>query len=245
MLFGEQDLAAKRRQITSDRHVLACLHRDLETLRKDGANAEKLADYARVTSELEAQLEHESFWLRAKKPVVANPLIEDREFAFSSKIHNLLQLAKLAFQTDSTRVMTFSMDWIYGAIKVPGASGGWHTLSHHANKAETIAQLSRIEADIVRHLDQFLYELDQIPEGNGSLLDYTTVLIGSNFGDASNHTHNNLPTIVAGGGYRHQQHRILDGPTPLCNLYLELLQHHNIDIGNFGSSDRNMRLLTG
>ena len=126
-----------------------------ERCKRTGANTEKLPTTP-VIRELEAQLKHEEFWLKAKKPVVPNTLSDDTEFAFSTKVHNLLELAKLAFQTDSTRVITFSMDWIYGAIKVPGATGGWHTLSHHANKAETIAQLSRIEADIVRHLDQFL-----------------------------------------------------------------------------------------
>ena len=136
MLFGEEDLAAKRRQITNDRMSWPALHRDLQTAAKRRSQHREACRLRPVISELEAQLEHESFWLKAKKPVVANPLIEDREFAFSSKIHNLLELAKLAFQTDSTRVMTFSMDWIYGAIKVPGASGGWHTLSHHANKAD-------------------------------------------------------------------------------------------------------------
>ena len=83
-----------------------------------------------MIAELEAKLEHEQFWLDTKKPQVPNTLSEDQEFAFSTKVRNLLELSKLAFQTDSTRVITFSMDWIYGAIKVPGATGGWHTLSH-------------------------------------------------------------------------------------------------------------------
>ena len=77
------------------------------------------------------------------------------------------------------------------------------------------------------------------------LLDHTTVVIGSNFGDASNHTCDNLPTIVAGGGYRHQGHTVLKGAAPLCNLYLELLHRHGVDAAGFGSSEGNMELLTG
>ena len=96
---------------------------------------------------------------------------------------------------------------------------------------------------IMKHLNQFLFDLDQIKEVDGSLLDHTTVVIGSNFGDASNHTHNNLPTIVAGGHYRHQAHTVLEKPTPLCNLYLELLHKHNIDIGKFGSGTKDLKLL--
>ena len=140
-------------------------------------------------------------------------------------------------------MITFSMDWIYGAIKVPGATGGWHTLSHHAGNSEKLDKLVRIELDLLKRLNQFLSDLDSIPEGNGTLLDHTTVVIGSNFGDSSDHTCNNLPTIVAGGGYRHQAHTVLEKPTPLCNLYLELLHKFNIDQGQFGSSKMDMDLL--
>jgi len=152
-------------------------------------------------------------------------------------------LAKLAFRTDSTRVITLSMDWISGAIKVPGATGGWHTLSHHANRPNVIAQLSKIEIDTLRHFNRFLFEMDQIKEGEGTLLDHTTVVLGSNFGDASSHTCDFLPMIVAGGGYKHQAHTALEKQTPLCNLYLELLHKHNIDVGTFGSSVEDMGLL--
>ena len=136
------------------------------------------------------------------------------------------------------------MDWIYGAIKVPGTTGGWHTLSHHGGRKDVIEKLSHIERDTLKHFERFLFELDQIKEGQGTLLDHTTVLMGSNFGDSSNHTCNNLPIVVAGGGYQHKNHKVLDGPTPLCNLYLELLHKNNIDIGQFGSSEKNMNLLT-
>lgn len=244
-LFGEEDLTAKRRQILNDQHVVQCLYRDMEQMRRKEGDPSKIDSYRNVISELETQLKHEEYWLKTKKPEVPNTLSEDREYAFSTKIKNLLELSKLAFQSDSTRVITFSMDWIYGAIKVPGATGGWHTLSHHGGKQEALGKLSRIEIDILKHLNEFLTDLDSIPEGDGTLLDHTTVVIGSNFGDSSNHTCNNLPIIVAGGGYRHQGHTVLEKPTPLCNLYLELLHRHDLDLGSFGSSENDMGLLKG
>ena len=244
-LFGDEDLSAKRQQIENDQHVVKCLYRDMEQLEKKGDDRSKLDSYRTVIAELEEQLKHEGFWLKTKKPEVPNSLSDDQEFAFSTKVRNLFELSKLAFQTDSTRVITLSLDWIYGAIKVPGAIGGWHTLSHHAGKADALNKLGRIETDILKHLNKFLSELDQIEEGEGSLLDHTTVVIGSNFGDSSNHTCNNLPTIVVGGGYRHQGHAVLGKPTRLCNLYLELLHKHNIDQGVFGSSEKDLVLLGG
>ncbi|MEN8773227.1 MAG: DUF1552 domain-containing protein [Akkermansiaceae bacterium] len=244
-LFGEEDLSAKRQQIENDQQIVKSLYRDMEQIKKKGGDVSKIESYRTVISELEAQLKHEEFWLKTKKPEVPNTLSDDQEFAFSTKVRNLFELSKLALQTDSTRVITLSLDWIYGAINVPGATGGWHTLSHHGGKADALGKLSRIEVDIVKHLDRFLAELDQIDEGEGSLLDNTTVVIGSNFGDSSNHTCNNLPTIVAGGGYRHQAHTVLEKPTPLCNLYLELLHKHNVDLGSFGSSKKDLGLLKG
>ena len=244
-LFGEEDLRAKRRQIEHDQHVVQCLYRDMAQLKAQGGDAAKIDSYRTVITELEAQLKHEAFWLKAKKPEVPNTLSNDPTYAFSTKIRNLFELSKLAFQTDSTRVITVSLDWIYGAITVPGATGGWHTLSHHGGKKDALSKLSKIEMDIMKHLNTFLSELDSIQEKGGSLLDHTTVVIGSNFGDASNHTCNNLPTIIAGGNYDHQMHTVLDKPTPLCNLWLELLHTHNIDAGQFGSSQQAMGLLKG
>ena len=244
-LFGKEDLESKRRQIQTDQMIVRSLYRDMEKLKKKGDSHAKLESYREVVAGLEKQLKHEEFWLKAKKPEVPNRLSDDQEFAFSTKVKNLLELSKLAFQTDSTRVITLSLDWIYGAIKVPGATGGWHTLSHHGGKKEVLAKLERIEIDILRHLNQFLVDLDQIEEGEGTLLDQTTVMVGSSFGDSSNHLCNNLPTIVAGGGHRHQGHTVLEKPTPLCNLYLELLHKHNVDLGSFGSSEKNLGLLKG
>lgn len=246
-LFGEEDLSAKRNQIKNDQNVIACLKHDMrqmETQRVSGGSAtSKIETYRTVIAELEKQIAHELFWLDTAKPEVPDTLSQDPEFAFSTKIENLLKLSRLAFQTDLTRVITLSLDWIYGAIKVPGATGGWHTLSHHGGKKNLLEPLSQIERDIVKHLNQFLSDLDGIQEGNETLLDHTTVVIGSNFGDASNHTCSNLPTIVAGGGYRHQTHTVPDTPTPLCNLWLELAHKHDIDLGQFGSSHADHPLL--
>ena len=245
MLFEEEDLKAKKQQLQNDQNILDCLRRDLAQLRKQGANAGKLESYRAVIAELETQLNHEKFWLNTSKPKVPKSLSDDQEFVFSTKIRNLFELAKLAFRTDSTRVITLSMDWISGAIKVPGATGAWHTLSHHAGKPDMIARLSKIEIDTLKHFNQFLFEMDQIKEEGGTLLDHTTVVMGSNFGDSSNHTCDYLPMIVAGGGYRHQTHTVLEKQAPLCNLYLELLHKHNIDAAKFGNSEKDMGLLKG
>lgn len=245
MLFGDEDLRAKKQQISNDQKILESLRRDLKRLTTEQTAKDQYSHYESLIREMETQLEHETFWLNTKKPKVSKSLSEDREFEFSTKIHNLFELSKLALRTDSTRVITLSLDWIYGAIKVPGATGGWHTLSHHGGRGDALKDLSLIETDIIKHFNQFLVDLDQIKDGAGTLLDQTTVVMGSNFGDASNHTCKNLPIIVAGGGFKHRQFHALDRPNPLCNLWLELLHRNNIDLGKFGTSEKDFKLLGG
>lgn len=244
-LFGPEDLTQRKRDLQRDELILAGLKEDLKSLTAANQVSSSVTQYRELILQLEKQVAHDRFWLETEKPKVDRTLSDDRQFEFSTKIHNLFELAKLAFRTDSTRVITFSMDWIYGAIDVPGASGGWHTLSHHGGRPEVLKDLRCVEVDILKHFNQFLVELDAIPEGDGTLLDYTTVVMGSCFGDASNHTCHQLPILVAGGGHNHQQHRVVDSGTPLCNLWLELLHHHNVDGGHFGSSRQNMKLLQG
>ena len=106
MLFKEEDLRSKKLQLKNDRNILNCLRRDLAQLRKRGSEPGKLDSYKILIGELEAQLNHEKFWLNTRKPKVEKSLSDDKEFAFSSKIRNLFELAKLAFRTDSTRVIT-------------------------------------------------------------------------------------------------------------------------------------------
>ena len=238
LLFEKEDLQERKNQIESDQFVLDCLKRDLKHIKQTGQKSGQYQHFTTLISELEDQLKHDRFWLRAEKPKVKNSLSKDRRFAFSTKVQNLFELARLAFQTDSTRVITISLDWIYGAINVPGATGGWHTLSHHGGREDALKSLRCIEADILKHFEKFLSDLDSVPEGDGTMLDQTTVVLGSNFGDASNHTCNNLPMVVAGGGLEHHQHLPLDQPTPLCNLWLELLRRNDINLDDFGTSDK-------
>ena len=83
-----------------------------------------------------------------------------------------------------------------------------------------------------------LVKLKQSKEDGNSLLDRTTVFLGSNLGDGSSHSTKNLPVLVAGGGFQHGQHLAFDAnnPPPLCNLYVNMLQRLGIEADKFGTS---------
>ena len=167
-LFGEEDLSAKRNRSRTTSRSVQSLYRDMEQIKKKGGDASKIESYRTVISELEAQLKHEEFWLKTKKPEVPNTLSDDQEFAFSTKVRNLFELSKLALQTDSTRGHYALSSIGFMARSKSPAQPVAGTLSR-----TTEARLMRsensagIEVDIVKHLDRFLAELDQVGRRRG------------------------------------------------------------------------------
>jgi hypothetical protein len=146
-------------------------------------------------------------------------------------------ITKLALQTDSTRVILLAIGE-FGKPAIEGIALAHHDASHHGKDETKIEQLALIEETELELFGQFLSSMQQVKEGGQSLLDHTVVLNASNLGNASAHTCENLPIIVAGGGFNHQGHVLKDrkNNTPLSNLYVRMLQHLGINAESFGSS---------
>ena len=158
----------------------------------------------------------------------------------------LFHLAKLALQTDSTRVITIFIRGMDLKPPIPGVNEDHHGLSHHGRNPAKIEQLRIIERAEVSAFREFLASLTETQEGAKTLLDQTQVLLGSNLGDASGHGTSNLPILLAGGGYRHGQHVAGDvkNNTPLGKLFVSMLQRFGVETGQFGSGAGTMDGLT-
>jgi hypothetical protein len=115
---------------------------------------------------------------------------------------------------------------------------GHHDLSHHGKDPGKLEQLKIVELETMKTVRDLLAKLRQSQEGSSSLLDRTTVFLGSNLGDGSSHSTKNLPVLVAGGGFQHGQHLAFDAnsPPPLCNLFVNMLQGLGIEADKFGTS---------
>jgi hypothetical protein len=152
----------------------------------------------------------------------------------------LLDLAVLALACDRTRVVTCMLG--VGASNVvhdflPGVNGGHHDLSHHGDDADKLAQLAAIDAWHVERFGRLVRALRDTPEGGGSLLDGTVVLLGSELGDGDLHDHHDLPFLLAGdagGAVRTGRHLVRDG-APAADLYLALLHALGVPASTFGS----------
>ncbi len=155
------------------------------------------------------------------------------------RIRVLFNLIPLMLQTDSTRVVSL-MIHDHGAVpNIAGVHGEHHPLSHHGQDPDRIAQLKIIESGILSTFSDFLTQLGEQSAQGTRLLDHTAVLFGSNLGNANAHDPSNLPIILTGGGYKHGRHvaHNEDNNTPLCNLFVTLLQRMGAETESFATSN--------
>jgi Protein of unknown function (DUF1552) len=200
---------------------------------------DRLDEYLTSVRELEQRLGVDEKWRKTPKPKVNVPPPKDisNRSDLIGRTRLLFDLAHLAVQTDSTRLITIMLAGATSAPPIPGVTQGHHDLSHHGKDPGKLAQLKLIEVECMKVLRELLAKLKQSQEGGQTLLDRTTVYLGSNLGDASSHSTRNLPIIVAGGGFRHGQHLAFDpqNPPPMCNLFVSMLQRLGIEADKFST----------
>jgi hypothetical protein len=117
--------------------------------------------------------------------------------------------------------------------------GGHHDMSHHSNRKEKIEQYQRINRWHVGQFAELLQRLRSIREGRGTLLDNCMVLCGSSLSDGNRHDPNSLPILLggrAGGTLRPGRHVASPRNTPLCNLYVSMLERMGVAVKSFGDS---------
>ena len=115
---------------------------------------------------------------------------------------------------------------------------GHHDATHHGQDEAKIEQLALIEEAEMKLFAGLLGKMKATNEAGSSLLDQTVVFYGSNLGNASAHTCDNLPILLAGGGFNHAGHVAFDRKNnkPLSNLFVRMLHQMGIEADRFGSS---------
>jgi hypothetical protein len=157
----------------------------------------------------------------------------------------MFDLMALAFQADLTRVITFSMDReasmrTYSNLRI---SEAFHPLSHHANDAAKQDRLAVIQTYHTTVFARFIDRIAKTPEGDGSLLDHSMVLYGSNMSDSNRHNNDPLPSAILGrahGRIKGGQHLTYPQDSKHSNLLLTLLERTQIPIESIGDSDNTL-----
>ena len=209
---------------------------------------DRLDQYFTSVRDLEQRMQMSKEWERRPKPQIEAPVPLDpaspREYM--DKVKLMYDMARLAFETDSTRSISLMLDSVNSPAIEFGdhkTTDGYHNLSHHGRSAEKLAQLKAIDEWHMKLLNQLFTDLKQVREDGETLLDRTMVLYGSNLGNANTHVTTNLPTLFAGGGFRHGQHLAFDKDRnyPLPNLFVSMLQRMGIESDKFASATGTMR----
>jgi hypothetical protein len=160
---------------------------------------------------------------------------------FDEQVKLMFDLIALAYQADLTRVATYVMvaegtNRTYNHVGVPDS---YHPVSHHSNDRERIRKLTLIQRYHMERFAEFLTKLANTPEGEGSVLDHSLFLYGSNMGNSNQHDNYPLPEVLVGGANgKHVggKNLILPQRTPLANLHLTILDKLGISQPSFGNS---------
>jgi hypothetical protein len=237
-----EEKAATLRKIEAGGSVLDLVLDKASRLEKSVGSEDRarLDQYFQSVRELEERLKRSIAWENRPKPTVDYP--EPKDISDANEVINksklMFDLVKLALQTDSTRIVTLSLSTFSVVPHVPGVKSETHGLTHHGNESEKITELRNIEEAQIKAFGEFVQRLSETPDGERSLLDRTQVLYGSCLGDANSHSNQNLPILLAGGGFKHGQHLAFDSTnnTPLANLFVAVLRRLGIEADQFASS---------
>lgn len=238
--------------ISSNRSVLDGVTSEARALERSvtPSDREKLGEYFAAIRSVERGLRKQRLWLDRPVPKVEftlpefDPVAPDLALECESLMYDLMALA---LTTDSTRVATFLIPGWSQVFTIGGRrlSAGYHGLSHHGNDPGRIADYNLVGREHVKRFGRFLDRVKAAKDEFGRpLLDSTAIVYGSGMGDANTHDNSNLPTVLAGGGFRHGWHHRIERTAPatrlLGDLYLTLLGRFGIEASEFAGAGSNL-----
>lgn len=257
-MFGDGELydrATRLKLARQDRSLLDFVLEDAGKLRRDlgTADQKKLDEYLTSVREIERriqlaerrdQAQANETAMEPSLPKPAGVPVTYEEYA-----RLMFDLTTVAFQTDSTRIVTMMMgregsNRTYRSIGVPEAH---HGISHHMGSQEKIDKLAKINRLHVELFASFVAKLKTIPDGDGTLLDHSLIVYGSGLSDGNAHWHHDLPVLAAGGAngaLRMGRHVRYLAETPMNNFFLAILDTMGVREETLGDSSGKLARLT-
>jgi hypothetical protein len=242
-LFGEGDTLQERESISQQTgSLLDLVMEDTKGLQSRLGSTDRavLDGYLDSVREVERRAQVAAAKDLSALKIPNAPLGELENFAEQVKL--MFDLIALGYQADLTRVVSYIMaaegtNRTYNHIGIPDA---FHAMSHHANDLERLNKLAKIQTWHVEKFAEFLAKLAATPDGQGTLLDHSIFMYGSNMSNSDLHNNYPEPNILVGGGNGKMklggQHLLLPERTPIANLHLTLLQKVGVERDRFGDS---------
>jgi hypothetical protein len=199
----------------------------------------KLDEYLSAIREVERQIQRAESDTAQIDPHMDKPYGIPADFSEHFKL--MSNMVAIAFQADQTRVVTFLMtregsSRPYRELDIPD---GHHPLTHHRNQPELMEKVRKINEYHVRQFAGFVEKMKSTQEGSGSLLDNCMIVYGAGLSDGNAHLHEDLPTLIAGKGgnnFKTGRRMVVRRETPMCNLFLTMMDRMGVHMDKFGDS---------
>lgn len=237
-----RELSLQRRKLRQGKSILDELKAQARSMQKTAtaADRDRLNEYFSSIRDAERDLAAAEVWFDRPKPQTTAQPPKDipGKADLIGRTRLLFQMIPLILESDSSRIVSVFIQDHHVVPQIEGVNSEHHNLSHHGRDEAKIAQLKKIETAILGCYGSLLDQLKMKEEAGARLLDKTTVMFGSNLGNANAHDPSNLPIFLAGGGFEHGKHVAFDrrNNKPLSNLYLTMLNRMDIPVESFSTS---------
>jgi hypothetical protein len=204
----------------------------------------KIAEYFDSVRDVERRIEKSERRQDLDTVPIDRPAAVPADYADYARL--MFDLQVLAYQTDTTRVITFMLGRELSGRQYPeiGATDAHHPSSHHQNDPGKQQNYARINAHHTALFAYYVGRLQATREGDGTLLDSLALLYGSGMSDGNSHSTENLPLVLAGGASGGGRHLRFTGDTPLPNLHVTLLQWLGAPVDHLGNSTGTLQPLS-
>ena len=247
-LFGNgANLSPEQRalQAKQRRSILDFVTGDTKALQANlgPTDRRKLDEYLSSIRDIERQLAKAEHANAQVNPGMDKPYGVPADFAEHFKL--MTDMMTVAFQADLTRVMTFlvTREGTSRAYREIGIADGHHPLTHHQNKPEMMEKVAQINTYHMTQFAAWIEKLKSIRDGDGTLLDNSMIVYGAGLSDGNRHTHEDLPTLIAGrggkqidGGIKAGRRIVYRKETPMSNLFLTMMDRMGTKVDHFGDA---------
>jgi hypothetical protein len=240
-LFGQGDTPSERKALVKQYgSILDEVSEEAQSLQRKLGEQDRamLGDYLETVREIERRVQKMEKQDTSSLNLPEVPL--GIPPSFDEQLNLMFDIVTLAYQANLTRVFTYMMakeatDRTYNHIGVPDS---FHAISHHQNLPKKLVPLGKIQVYNTEVFAKFIAKLAKMPDGDGTMLDHSIILYGSNMSNSNAHNHSPLPTAILGGGLgkiKGGQHLRYPEHTPLANLLTTLLDRAGIPVEKFGN----------
>ena len=232
---------ARARRNRFRRSILDFVREDARRLqaRLGPTDRRKLDEYLTAVRSIERQIEKTEAEDAPVDPGMGKPFGAPADFAEHFKL--MTDMITVAFQADLTRVLTFlvTREGTSRPYREIGIPDGHHPLTHHRYDPQRMEKVVRINRYHVEQFAAWISRLKAVPEGDSTLLDNSMIVYGAGLSDGNDHTHDDLPTLIAGGGggfFKTGRRVTYRKETPMSNLFLTMMDRMGVHAQHFGDS---------